>query len=127
MATSAIYQHRQKIIRELIRKHGAQCAITGVKTGYLDTHEWLVKRSDLPIKKQQLKIFDKINMIIVSRAVHTSPDVDRLCYEWAVKEHGEDKIQAWLESLNLRTFGTLEQWKQRKKLTQKKPETNTTG
>lgn len=97
----------------LAQEQKYQCALTGIRTDALDMHEWLVKRSDYPIKRLQAKIFHRYNCILITRQQHDRIDRktrDWECSQWAIGRYGYDKINDWLISLNLKTFGTFEQW-----------------
>lgn len=89
------------------------CALSGRRTNLLDMHEWLVKRSDLPIIRLQDKIYSPYNCILLSRKQHSRSDGVRRdweCARWAISEYGYFNISDWLDSLNLKTFGTFEAW-----------------
>lgn len=109
---SEIFDHRSKIKAALYEQQKGRCALSGVKTKSLEMHEWLVARSDYPIKRDQVKIFHPINCILITHAEHESSGVDRdyRCLLFKLKHHSFNEIQEWLDSLNLKTFGTIESW-----------------
>ena len=92
------------------------CALSKKHTNRLEMHEWLVKRSDLPILRIQDKIFSIYNCILLSPEQHSRTDGMRRdweCARWAIQEYTIEAIGLWLLSLNLRTFGGFGQWIQR--------------
>jgi hypothetical protein len=107
-----IYDIRQELKGRLYILQGRRCALSNLVTDQLDMHEWLVARSDLPIKRLQPAIFHEINCILLTRASHELPGMarDYRCLRYKLKTHTIQDIQDWLESLNLKTFGTLKQW-----------------
>lgn len=106
------YEARQKLKEELYRLY-PYCALSGVKTNQLEMHEWLVKRSALPIKRIQDKIFSQYNCILLSHKQHNRTDSARRdweCARWAIRTYSYAAIEEWLVSIQLKTFGTFEQW-----------------
>lgn len=104
---------RNQLKLELCQELNFRCALSGERTNMLDMHEWLVKRSDLPIIRLQDKIFHKYNCIILSRKQHGRDDGVQRDYEcalWAIEKYGKDEISAWVESLGLKTFKSFDQW-----------------
>lgn len=100
-------------LKEDIFTNFPYCALSGKITKELDMHEWLVKRSDLPILRIQDKIYSPYNCILLSRAQHSRHDGMRRdweCAKWAIGNYGYSTISDWLISLNLKTFGTFEMW-----------------
>ena len=109
---SEIFDHRAAIKTALFAQQKGRCALSDLKTKNLEMHEWLVARSDYPIKRDQVKIFHPINCILLTRTEHESNGINRdyKCLLFKLKTHTFSEIEAWLESLSLRTFGTLESW-----------------
>jgi hypothetical protein len=107
-----IYEHRFKIKMALYEIQKGHCALSNLKTTSLEMHEWLVARSDYPIRRDQVKIFHPINCILITHAEHESSGIERdyRCLLFKLKTHTLLEINEWLLSLNLRTFGTLESW-----------------
>lgn len=104
---------RNNLKQQLCEELDNRCALSGKRTNLLDMHEWLVKRSDYPFPEKQDKIFHKYNCIILSREQHGRHDQmqrDYECAVWAIKKYGYKEISEWLQSLQLRTFRTLDQW-----------------
>ncbi len=103
---------RNRLKLELCEELEYRCALSGKKATILDMHEWLVKRSDCPLKDQD-KIFHKFNCIILSREQHGRDDGVRRDYEcalWAIKKYGRQEISDWIETLELKTFKSFDQW-----------------
>lgn len=109
---SEIFDHRASLKTALYVEQKGRCALSGLKTKNLEMHEWLVARSDYPIKRDQLKIFHPINCILITRAEHESNGIlrDYRSLIFKLKHHSAQEIQIWLESLSLKTFGSLESW-----------------
>lgn len=109
---SEIFNHRAQVRTALYNQQKGRCALSGIKTKNLEMHEWLVARSDYPIKRDQIKIFHPINCVLITRLEHESAGVDRdyRCLLFKLKVHSPEEIQEWLNSLNLKTFGSLESW-----------------
>jgi hypothetical protein len=109
---SEIFNHRALIKTALYAQQKGRCAISGIKTKNLEMHEWLVARSDYPIRRDQLKIFHPINCILITRAEHESAGIarDYKCLLFKLNYHTTEEISSWLDSLSLRTFGSLESW-----------------
>ncbi len=106
------YDARQKLKEEIYEKY-PYCALSGVKTNQLEMHEWLVKRSALPIKRIQDKIFSPYNCILLTHKQHNRTDSARRdweCARWAIRNYSYAAIEDWLASIQLKTFGTFEQW-----------------
>lgn len=106
------YEARQKLKEELYEKY-PYCALSGVRTNQLEMHEWLVKRSALPIKRLQDKIYSPYNCILLTHAQHNRTDSSRRdweCARWAIKTYSFQEIENWLTNIQLKTFGTFEQW-----------------
>jgi hypothetical protein len=109
---SEIFSHRSQIKAALYAQQKGRCALSGIRTNSLEMHEWLVARSDYPIKRDQVKIFHPINCVLITRYEHESAGMDRdyRCLLFKLKTYSVDEMQEWLNSISLRTFGTLESW-----------------
>lgn len=106
------YEARQKLKEDIYRCY-PYCALSGIRTSQLEMHEWLVKRSALPIKRIQDKIFSPYNCILLTHAQHNRTDSNRRdweCAKWAIQTYSFKTIEDWLTSIQLRTFGSFEQW-----------------
>ena len=106
------YEARQQL-KEAIYRQYPYCALSGIRTNQLEMHEWLVKRSALPIKRLQDKIFSKYNCILLTHQQHNRTDSSRRdweCARWAIRNYSYAEIENWLASIQLKTFGTFEQW-----------------
>lgn len=117
-----ILNGRKELAEIILSQQNGSCALC--KNPAQDLHEWLVKRSNLPIKRLQGKIFKEINCIYLCRKCHdSSPRIrDYKCYEYKLNFFKEEQFQEFLTELNLKTFGDFKQWKHQNKKKHAQPE-----
>lgn len=102
---------RKELAELILTQQNGSCALC--ENPAQDLHEWLVKRSNLPIKRLQDKIFKEINCVYLCRKCHDlSPrERDYKCYKHKLKYFKEAQFQEFLTELKLKTFGDFNQWK----------------
>jgi len=113
MANTSLFILRQELKAQILRERGPRCELDINRRAH-DMHEVFVTRSDYPFPDRQAKIFSKYNCVLLNHTLHVEKGLtaqDKLILgRKLIHRYGRDVIQRWINSLELRTWGTLENW-----------------
>jgi len=90
-----------------IERQGGLCVVCGrTLLNNVDIHEAIVKKGDLP-RKRQKAIFDEHNCVALHHGAPchvNTKKVDRICADYLIGYYGLGAIQNWIASLSLRVL-----------------------